>query len=48
MPVDLPDQWPSDILILTFLVFKPGDLYYLGYKIIIITTSTVMFMVLSS
>jgi len=28
--------WPSDILILPFLVFNPGDLYYLGYKKIII------------
>ena len=39
LPVDLPDLWPSDILILAFLVFNPGDLYCLGYKkkIIIIT-----------
>ena len=27
-----PDLWPSDILILAFLVFNSGDLYYLGYK----------------
>ena len=32
LPVDLPDLWASDILILAFLVFNPGDLYYLGYK----------------
>ena len=32
LPVDLPDLWPSDILILAFVVFNPGDLYYLGYK----------------
>ena len=32
LPVDLPDLWPSDILILAFLVFNPWDLYYLGYK----------------
>jgi len=38
LPVDLPDLWPSDILILAFVVFNPGDLYYLGYKIIIIIT----------
>ena len=25
----------SDILILAFVVFNPGDLYYLGYKKII-------------
>ena len=31
LPVDLPDLRPSDILILAFLVFNPGDLYYLGY-----------------
>jgi len=31
LPVDLPDLWPSDILILAFVVFNPGDLYYLGY-----------------
>jgi len=30
LPVDLLDLWPSDILILAFLVFNPGDLYYLG------------------
>ena len=36
LPVDLPDLWPSDILILAFVVFNPGDLYYLGYKKIII------------
>jgi len=30
LPVDLPDLGPSDILILPFLVFNPGDLYYLG------------------
>jgi len=24
--------WPSDFLILAFVVFNPGDLYYLGYK----------------
>jgi len=36
LPVDLPDLSPSDILILAFVVFNPGDLYYLGYKIIII------------
>ena len=36
LPVDLPDLWPSDILILAFIVFNPGDLYYLGYKKIII------------
>jgi len=35
LPVDLPDLWPSDILILAFVVFNPGDLYYLGYKKII-------------
>jgi len=34
VPVDLPDLWPSDILILAFVVFNPGDLYYLGYKIL--------------
>jgi len=33
-------------LFLAFVVFNPGDLYYLGYKIIIIATT--MFMVLSS
>ena len=32
LPVDLPDLWPSDILILAFVVFNPGDLYYLGYN----------------
>jgi len=31
LPVDLQDLWPSDILILAFLLFNPGDLYYLGY-----------------
>ena len=36
LPVDLPDLGPPDILILAFFVFNPGDLYYLGYKIIII------------
>jgi len=53
LPVDLPDLhvWPSDILILAFLVSNPGDLYCMGYKnknkqIIIITTA--MFVVLSS
>ena len=35
LPVDLPDLWSSDILILAFVVFNPGDLYYLGYKKII-------------
>jgi len=38
--VDLPDLWPSDILILAFVVFNPGDLYYLGYKKIIIIIIT--------
>jgi len=42
----------SDILILAFVVFNPGDLYYLGYKKklkkIIIIVTTIMFMVLSS
>jgi len=41
LPVHLPDLWPSDVLILAFLVFSPGDLYYLGYtkkqKIIIMS-----------
>jgi len=32
LPVDLPNLWRSDILILAFVVFNPGDLYYLGYK----------------
>ena len=32
LPVDLPDLWSSDILILAFLVCNPGDLYYLEYK----------------
>ena len=32
LPVDLPDIWPSDILILALFVFNPGDLYYLGYN----------------
>jgi len=32
LPVDLPDLWPSNILILAFLVFNPRDLYYLWYK----------------
>jgi len=27
LPVDLPDHFD-----LAFLVFNPGDLYYLGYK----------------
>jgi len=27
LPVDLPDHF-----YLAFLVFNPGDLYYLGYK----------------
>jgi len=27
-----PDLQLSDILILAFLVFNSGDLYYLGYK----------------
>ena len=31
LPVDLPDLWLSDILILAFVVFNPGDLYNLGY-----------------
>jgi len=39
-------------LILAFVVFNPGDLYYLGYKktiiIIIIIIAMTMFMVLSS
>jgi len=30
LPVDLPDLLPSDILILAFFSFNPGDLYYLG------------------
>ena len=30
LPVDLPDLRPSHILMLVFLVFNPGDLYYLG------------------
>ena len=30
LPVDLPDLWPSDILILAFLVFNPGDLILPG------------------
>jgi len=39
-PVDLPDLWPSDILILAFLVFNPGDLYYpLGYKFFLHTNN---------
>ena len=32
LPVDRPDLCPSDILISAFLVFNPGDFYYLGYK----------------
>jgi len=32
LPVDLPDLWPSDILIVAFLGFNSRDLYYLGYK----------------
>jgi len=32
LPVDLPNLWLSDILILAFLLFNPGDFYYLGYK----------------
>jgi len=32
LPVDLPDLWPPGILILAFLVFNPGNLYYLGYQ----------------
>jgi len=28
LSVDLPDLWPSDILIFAFLVFNPADLYY--------------------
>jgi len=44
LPVDLPDLRPSDILILAFVVFNPGDIYYLGYKkIIIIITITNVF-----
>jgi len=37
-------------LILAFVVFNPVDVYYLGYKkiIIIIIIATTMFMVLSS
>jgi len=41
-------------LILAFVVFNPGDLYYLGYKkklkiiIIIIIIAMAMFMVLAS
>jgi len=38
-------------LILAFVVFNPGDLYYLGYKkttTIIIIIAMTMFMVLSS
>ena len=42
LPVDLQDLWPSDILILAFLVFNPGDLYYLGYKKIIIIIITII------
>ena len=48
---DLPLQLPIIMTIRhfdfsVFLVFNPGDLYYLGYKKIIIITATV-FMVLS-
>ena len=42
LPFDLPDLWPSGILILAFLVFNHGDLYYLRYKIIIIIIITVL------
>jgi len=46
--VDLPDLWPFDILIVVFLVFNPRDLYYKVQKIIIITITRTIFMVLSS
>ena len=47
LPVDLADLWPSDILILAFLVFNPRNLYYLGYHLLIVIITTTMFMVLS-
>ena len=46
--VDLPDLWPFDILIVVFSVFNPRDLYYKVQKIIIITITRTIFMVLSS
>ena len=39
--VCVPDLWPSDILILVFVVFNTRDLYYLGYKKIIIITTII-------
>ena len=48
LPVDLPDLWPSDILILAFVVFNPGEVkipevlknYYINLLIFIINFYT--------
>jgi len=36
------------VINVVIIVFNPGDLYYLGYKKIIIIIAMTMFMVLSS
>ena len=36
LPVDLPDLWPSDILILDFLVFNTGEVKILYYITILL------------